>query len=162
MEEKSLLLNLTGELPLFKIIDFLLENKGMDFSKSDIANGAEISRASLFNYWNEIEKYGIVKVTRSFGKTKLYTLNVKNPVTQKIIESLSNVCTRAVLFSIKNESKDATQIADELKISISTVYKTLSNLEELALAEVDKFVISPEGKKIKQAIAQLAGSIESY
>ncbi len=86
MEEKSLLLNLTGEMPLFKIIDFLLENKGMDFSKSDILKGAEISRASLFNYWNEVEKHGIVKVTRSFGKTKLYTLNVKNPLTQKIIE----------------------------------------------------------------------------
>lgn len=73
-------------MPLFKIIDFLLENKGMDFSKSDIIKGAEISRASLFNYWNEIEKHGIVKITRSFGKTKLYTLNVKNLVTQKIIE----------------------------------------------------------------------------
>ena len=48
-------------------------------------------------------------------------------ITQKIIESLSNVCTRSVLFSIKNESKDATQIADELKISLSTVYKTLCN-----------------------------------
>ena len=86
MEEKSLLLNLTGEMPLFKIIDFLLENKGMDFSKKDISKGAEISRASLFNYWSEIEKHGIVKITRSFGKTKLYTLNTKNPVTQKIIE----------------------------------------------------------------------------
>ena len=80
------MLNLTGEMPLFKIIDFLLENKGMDFSKLDISKGAEISRASLFNYWNEIEKHGIVKVTRSFGKTKLYTLNAKNPVMQKIIE----------------------------------------------------------------------------
>lgn len=70
-------------------------------------------------------------------------------ITQRIIESLSNVCTRSVLFSVKNESKDATQIADELKISLSTVYKTLSILEGLALAEVDKFVISPEGKKIK-------------
>ena len=59
------------------------------------------------------------------------------------------MCTRSVLFSIKNESKDATQIADELKISLSTVYKTLSILEDLALAEIDKFVISPEGKKIK-------------
>ena len=86
MEEKSLLLNLTGEMPLFKIIDFLLDNKGMDFSKSDISKGSGISRASLFNYWNEIEKFGIIKVTRSFGKTKLYTLNAKNPVTQKIIE----------------------------------------------------------------------------
>ncbi len=86
MEEKSLLLNLTGDIPLFKIIDFLLENKGMDFSKSDIAKGAGISRASLFNYWIEVEKHELVRVTRSFGKTKLYTLNVKNPVTQKIIE----------------------------------------------------------------------------
>ena len=70
-------------------------------------------------------------------------------ITQKIIESLSNVCTRSVLFSIKNESKDVTQISDELKISISTVYKTLSLLDDLALAEIDHFVISPEGKKIK-------------
>ena len=70
-------------------------------------------------------------------------------ITQKIIESLSNVCTRTVLFSIKKESKDAALIADELTISLSTVYKTLSNLEDLALAEVEKYVISPEGKKIK-------------
>ena len=70
-------------------------------------------------------------------------------ITQKIIESLTNICTRAVLFSVKNKSKDATQIAEELKISLSTVYKTLSVLEDLALAEVDKYVISPEGKKIK-------------
>lgn len=71
-------------------------------------------------------------------------------VTQKIIESLSNVCTRAVLFSIKLESKDATKISDELNISLSTVYKTLSSLEDLALIEVDKFIISNEGKKIKK------------
>jgi len=70
-------------------------------------------------------------------------------ITQKIIESLSNVCTRSVLFSVKNESKDVQQIADELKISLSTVYKTLSTLEDLALVEIDRYVISPEGKKIK-------------
>ena len=36
-----------------------------------------------------------------------------------------------------------------VKISLSTVYKTLSTLEDLALAEIDRYVISPEGKKIK-------------
>ncbi len=77
-------------------------------------------------------------------------------ITQKIIESLSNVCVRAVLFSIKNESKDASKIADELKISLSTVYKTLCTLEDLALVEVDKYVISPEGKKIKQYHSRIA------
>ncbi len=77
-------------------------------------------------------------------------------ITQKIIESLSNICTRAVLFSIKNESKDATQIADELKISLSTVYKTLCTLEDLALIEIEKYVISSEGKKIKYYRSRIA------
>ena len=77
-------------------------------------------------------------------------------ITQKIIELLSGVCTRAVLFSIKKESKDANQIADELTISLSTVYKTLSNLEDLALVEVDKYVISSEGKKIKYYRSRIA------
>ncbi|MGH1567119.1 MAG: ArsR/SmtB family transcription factor [Nitrosopumilus sp.] len=80
-------------------------------------------------------------------------------VTQKIIESLSNVCTRAVLFSVKNKSKDATQIAEELKISLSTVYKTLSNLEDLALVEINRYVISSEGKKIKQYRSRI-GKVE--
>ena len=70
-------------------------------------------------------------------------------VTQKIIESLTNVCTRAVLFSIIHEPKDATQIAHEVRLSLSTVYKTLSNLEDLALIQVNNFKISEEGKKIK-------------
>ena len=70
-------------------------------------------------------------------------------VTQKIIESLSNVCTRAVLFSVKKEAKDATRISEELNISLSTVYKTVSHLEDLALIDVEKYVISNEGKKIK-------------
>jgi len=80
-------------------------------------------------------------------------------ITQRIIESLSNVCTRAVLFSIKSESKEATQIAEELKISLSTVYKTLSTLEDLALVEIDKFVISSEGKKIKKYRSRI-GKVE--
>lgn len=86
MKEKSLLLGLTGDMPLFRILDFLVENKGMDFTKKDIAREAHISRASLFNYWKEFEKHSIVKVTRKFGKTKLYTLNSNNPVTKRILD----------------------------------------------------------------------------
>lgn len=86
MKERSLLLQLTGELPLFRIIDFLVENKGMDFTKKDIIEGSGISRASLFNYWQQLENHGIVKITRRFGKTKLYTLNSKNLVTKRILD----------------------------------------------------------------------------
>ena len=69
------------------------------------------------------------------SKPNILQLNEYN-VTQKIIESVTNVCSRAVLFSILTQTKDATQIAEELKLSISNVYKTLSHLENLALVYV--------------------------
>ena len=80
-------------------------------------------------------------------------------INQKIIECVTNVCSRAVLFSILNQAKDALQISDELKLSSSNVYKTLAHLEDLALVYVEKFVISPEGKKIKKYKSRI-GQIE--
>lgn len=84
--KRSLLLQLTGEMPLFKIIDFLIENKGIDFTKKEVIEGTCISRASLFNYWPQLEKHAIVKITRKFGNTRLYTLNSKSIVVKKILE----------------------------------------------------------------------------
>jgi predicted transcriptional regulator len=85
-KEKSLLLQLTGEMPLFRIIDFLIENKSLDFTKKQISEGSGIARASLFNYWPELEKHGIVKATRKFGKTVLYTLNSENLIVKRILD----------------------------------------------------------------------------
>ena len=60
-----------------------------------------------------------------------------------------NTCHRNVLFSVLDTSKDATQVSDELNISLSAVYKTLSNLEEMSLVSVEKFMFTDDGKKIK-------------
>ncbi len=84
--EKSLLLQLTGEMPLFKIIDFLIENKNLEITKKDIIEGANLSRAALFKYWPELEKNNLVRVTRQFGKTKLYTLNTESPIVKRILD----------------------------------------------------------------------------
>lgn len=87
MKEKSLLIRFIGDTPKTRIIDFLIDNKGMDYSKTDIAKGADISRATLFKYWNEIKEFNLVKETRCFGKTKLYTLNTENELVQKLFGS---------------------------------------------------------------------------
>ena len=86
MQEKSLLIRLTGDMPIFKVINFLIENKGLDFTKKDVVDGSGISRASLFNYWPDLEKLGIVRVTRRIGKAKLFALNSNNQLMQKILE----------------------------------------------------------------------------
>ncbi|NWJ68729.1 ArsR family transcriptional regulator [Marine Group I thaumarchaeote] len=70
-------------------------------------------------------------------------------IKQRIIEALTTTCSHAVLFSIVNVEKDAIKIAGELQISLSAVYKTLSNLEKLSLVEIQRFKITNEGKKIK-------------
>lgn len=86
MEERSLLLRLTGNISLFRILNFLIENKGMNFTKADISKGAKISRASMFNNWKELEKYSIIKVTGRHRNAKLYTLDSESQVTKRILD----------------------------------------------------------------------------
>ena len=71
-------------------------------------------------------------------------------INQRIVEALTNVCSHAVLFSIVDEAKCAVKISKELQLSLSAVYKTLVQLEKLALVAIEKFEFSNEGKKIKQ------------
>ncbi len=94
--EKSLLIKFLGENPVFRIIDFLIENKGIDVTKKDIIGGAGISRAALFKYWKQIEMQEIVLVKRKFGKTKLYALNTKNPIIRKLLELESILIGKAL------------------------------------------------------------------
>ena len=70
-------------------------------------------------------------------------------IKQRIIEALTTTCSHAVLFSIVDIEKDAVEISNKLQISLSAVYKTLSNLEKLSLAEIQRFKITNDGKKIK-------------
>ena len=75
-----------GNTPLIRVLNYLLENRFFDCSKTDIARGAGVSRAALYTVWPGIEKRGIVRVTRSFGRTRLYALNDKNDVVRKLRE----------------------------------------------------------------------------
>ena len=70
-------------------------------------------------------------------------------INQRIIEALTTTCSHAILFSIVENEKDAIQIAGELRISLSSVYKTLVNLEKLSLIEIQRFHINDDNKKIK-------------
>ncbi len=85
-DTNSMFLDFFGGSPMFKVIDFLLENRLRDFTKTEIAKGADISWASLFNCWDGIEKYNIVKLVRIVGRAKLYQLNESEP----IVKSLKN------------------------------------------------------------------------
>ncbi len=86
MKNISVLVEYFGEHPIVKIIDFLIENKIFDYSKKQIMEETEISKATLFKYFPKLEEGGIVKVSRKFGKAKLYRINAESPIVRKIID----------------------------------------------------------------------------
>jgi DNA-binding Lrp family transcriptional regulator len=71
---------------VLKVLDFLIDNETFDHSKTDIAKGAGISRATLFNIWDILEKNGIVIATRAVGRAKMYKLDKANPIVKKFME----------------------------------------------------------------------------
>jgi predicted ArsR family transcriptional regulator len=73
----------------------------------------------------------------------------KYDVTQKVIEALADSESRAILFSIIKKGMTAAELSEKLKIPLSSVYKKLSDLEELTLIEVEKWMISDKGRKFK-------------
>ena len=81
-------------------------------------------------------------------KPTLLELN-EYDINQRLIEALTTTCSHAILFSIIDAEKDTVEISNELQLSLSTVYKTLANLEKLSLVEIQRFKITNDGKKIK-------------
>ncbi len=73
----------------------------------------------------------------------------KYDVTQKVIEALADSESRAILFSIIKKGMTASDLSEKLKIPLSSVYKKLSDLEEITLIEVEKWMISDKGRKFK-------------
>ena len=73
----------------------------------------------------------------------------KYDVTQKVIEALADTESRSILFSIIKKGNTAAELSDKLKIPLSSVYKKLSDLEELTLIEVEKWMLSDKGRKYK-------------
>jgi len=73
----------------------------------------------------------------------------KYDINQKIITALADSESRSILFSIIRKGKTATDLSKSLKIPLSSVYKKLSDLEELALIHVEKYMISEKGRRFK-------------
>ena len=84
-----------------------------------------------------------MKKRHSFSQLKKYDVN------QKVIEALADAQSRVILFSIIKQGKTVMELSEEHRIPLSSVYKKISDLEDIALVKVDKWMISDNGKKFK-------------
>jgi DNA-binding IclR family transcriptional regulator len=80
-----------GDTPKIRVLEFFIEGRELDYSISDIAEGAEIGRTTLFRIWDDLIKNKIIIPTRQIGNAKLYRLNVENPFIKKFVELFDEI-----------------------------------------------------------------------
>ena len=74
---------------------------------------------------------------------------MKYDVSQRILEALADAEARAILFSTISEDRNAAELSEMHNIPLSSVYKKLALLENLALVEVSSTSMSYSRKRIK-------------
>ncbi len=108
-EYKSILIEIFGETPKMKIIDFLLDNPYFDFTKKEIIESLGMSKQTFYKYFPDLEKYGIVKVSRKIGRAKLYKINLNHPLI-KILRELEKT------ISLQMAEKEKIKMKKELEV----------------------------------------------
>ena len=86
MEETTIFRETLGDSPIIRVLDFLLEGRGLDYSLSDIAENSNIGWTTLHRIWDKMLKSGLVVPTREIGRAKLFKLNEENPAVKELIK----------------------------------------------------------------------------
>ena len=80
-----------GDTPRIRVLEFLFEGRELDYSISDIAEGARIGRTTLFRIFDDLVKNEIIVFTRQIGNAQLYKLNMKNNFVRKIADIFDEI-----------------------------------------------------------------------
>ena len=86
MDDGSLFIEFMGDSPTIRVLDYLLTERDLDFSITDMAKNSGIGRTTLYRIWDGLIKNRIIVSTRIIGKAKLFRLNKDNFVIKKLIE----------------------------------------------------------------------------
>lgn len=86
MKEKYIFLEIVGDTPTMRILQYLIEGRKFDYTFTDLAKNSGVSWATLYTIFPRLLKYGIVKKIREIGRAKLYKINEENQIAKHFIE----------------------------------------------------------------------------
>ena len=104
-KDGSVYLEIFGDSPMNKILDFLVVYDQFDYSLTDIAKNAGISYSTLQLMWPNLEEEGIVIQSRVVGKAKMYQINKENPIVKAFITFYWNITKKATMEQIQKDKK---------------------------------------------------------
>ena len=86
MKNETIFIEVFGNNPIIKVLDFLITFQLFDYPLTEIAKNSGVSYSTLQTFWEKLERNKIVVKTRRVGKSDLYKLNTNNPAIKQLIE----------------------------------------------------------------------------
>ncbi|OYT41572.1 hypothetical protein B6U80_01095 [Candidatus Pacearchaeota archaeon ex4484_26] len=96
-KNKSVFLEVFGDTPKLRCLDFLIENHFFDYPVTEIARQADVSYNSIKLFFDKWVKEGILIKTRKVGKSDYYKLNINNIFIKNLIK-LDWILTKKMLI----------------------------------------------------------------
>ncbi len=86
MKNETIFVEIFGNNPVMKVLDFLITFQLFDYPLTEIARNSGVSYSTLQAMWGNLERNRIVIKTRRVGKSDLYKLNTENSAVKQLIK----------------------------------------------------------------------------
>ena len=86
MENETAFVEIFGNTPIMKVLDFLITFQLFDYPLTEIARNSGVGYSTLQTFWDKLVRNKSVIKTRRVGKSDLYKLNTKNPSVKQLIK----------------------------------------------------------------------------
>lgn len=85
LDNDSVLVEVFGNNPTIKVLDFLITFADFDYPLTEIAKNSGISYSTMQTFWHKLESNNLVTKTRRVGKSDMYKLNTNNPAVKELM-----------------------------------------------------------------------------
>lgn len=86
MREQSGFLELVGDTPFTRLIDFFITGRNFDYTLTDLSKKAGVSWTTLNRIFPKLLERGMVVQVRQIGMARLYKLNMENALVLKMVD----------------------------------------------------------------------------
>ncbi|MEK6792348.1 MAG: hypothetical protein AABX95_00860 [Nanoarchaeota archaeon] len=86
LDGNSVFVEVFGNNPIMKVLDFLITFADFDYPLTEIAKNSGVSYSTLQAFWPRLESNNLIIKTRRVGKSDLFKLNTNNPAVKELIK----------------------------------------------------------------------------
>jgi predicted transcriptional regulator len=90
-QQKSLFLDMFGDTPFLRVVEFFLTYPDFDYTKSYVAKETGVSRITIEKIWKHLAKIGLIVKSRKLGKRIMWKLNKDSPKVRILMQTITKL-----------------------------------------------------------------------